>query len=53
MAICAKCGQEVGGFAGLQSHSCVQRQLSQDEIKRANEKIRVRQQQEQQRLAPF
>lgn len=50
MATCAKCGQEVGGFAGLLSHTCVPREeLSKEEVKRRNDEIRFKARQELQR----
>ena len=45
MAICAKCGQEVG-IANLLSHPCSPRQLSQEERKQANDEARLKAQQQ-------
>lgn len=47
MALCAKCGQEVGGFAGLLSHTCVPRKsLDLDERKRRDSLLRLQESQQ-------
>ncbi len=51
MALCAKCGQEVGNFAGLLSHTCVPRKpLARDELQRRNGDAKLKAEQERQRL---